>query len=428
MVMADMGPEELELTALSSLLSEEAVREAMSHGVTALSFQVPEHEKAWLYLVQRAEAGRTATVEDVRLATGVKLTAGVSDHETFVETLVARSTQRRAYEAIARRVERLASAPVDTVRELIADLGAIAAPTEAAHARYFDDVDARLLEFEAKVRQVEERGYVGWPTGLPTFDDDGDTWKPGELVNIQGATNAGKSFLLLWLTKNVYWRQRARVLFLSPENTVQDIEARLDPMIARELGLTLSVRGIRNGTQDREVYNEYMRRLAAQDRHDWVTRDSGELGVFTVGDIIAHARQHRPQVLAIDGFHLIRGDGKSWESMKHAAETVKGLAQALGMVVLTVSQAQRDSVVANDDAPTVGQAAYGLALNEAANRVISLALKTGVETQRIFKVPKNRDGRVVTDRRTLRFNVDQGDIGEGTVKVDEATGFVDTEF
>lgn len=425
MVEPQLSPEEVELTALSALRTAQEVRDARDLGISGLSFQVPEHEQAWDYLVARADAGRTVSQADVLRATGVELLADVTDTETFLDLLVNRSLERRAYRVLVQRAEELAADPQGTLRKLVAELGTVLAPTAGSHGRYFDsDADARFGEYLRRAETVEEQGHVGWLTGLPTFDQDGDTWKPGELVSIQGALNTGKSFLLLWLAKNVY-EQGAKVLFLSPESTVQDVEARLDAMMARSLGLELSVRRLRNGREDQETLQDYFEQLARQERSDWVTRDAGDAGTFSTTDIVSLTRQVRPDVLAIDGFHLIRGENSSWESMKQAAETVKGLAQDLGMVVLTVSQAQRQAVVATDDAPGLGQAAYGMALNEASNRVISLATKVGDRKQRVFTVPKNRDGEQIHERRYLVFDVDRGHIEERTAGEDPQTGFVD---
>lgn len=423
-----MSPDELESAALASLTTADDIRRAAAAGVTDLSFQNPDYEKVWQYLVEKSAKGQSVTHADILRVCGVELPPGLTDSDTLISALVSKSTERRVYAAVSQRFTEIGADPVGTARQLVADLAAIAAPATQAHTRYFDaDVDARMAEYERRSEQVSEMGYTGWQTGLPVFDDAGDTFKPGEMVAIQGATNTGKSFLLLWLCKNVYWRHDASVLFISPENTVSDIEARLDPMIAFELGIPLSVRGLRNGTQDRAALREYAEKLKAHKRRGWVTLDAGTSGTFSVSDVVSLAREHRPQVLAIDGFHLIRGERgmKSWESIKYAADTIKGVAQELGCVVLAVSQAQRDAVLASDTTPEVGQAAYGIALNEASNRVISMTVKTGQADQRIFTVPKMRDAERVTHRHYLHFGVDAGDIHEIVPKVNTESGEVD---
>lgn len=229
-----------------------------------------------------------------------------------------------------------------------------------------------------------------------------------------------------------YMKHHKRVVFLSPESTIADVEARLEPIFARlmiEEGLldtkdVLSNRDIRNLSINPDLYRRFHTVLAGFDRSDWITRDSGDAGIFTVPDIIAAAREYRPDMLIIDGFHLIRGSGKSWETMKEAAEALKGLAQDMGLVVLGGTQAQRDAVVAADDAPGMGQTAYGMALVEAANRVISLGPVSNRHDRRMFKVPKFRDGAKILERQYLQFDVDTGDIRQLEADTDFGSGLV----
>jgi hypothetical protein len=62
---------------------------------------------------------------------------------------------------------------------------------------------------------------------------------------------------------------------------------------------------------------------------------------------------------------------------------------------------------------------------EASNKVISLAEKRGDPLQRVWTLPKNRDGYRITDRQYLRFDIDRGLIGDLGMSVDSATGIVD---
>jgi len=214
------------------------------------------------------------------------------------------------------------------------------------------------------------------------------------------------------------------VLFLSPESTNFEIEARMDAILGRFMGYEISNRAIMKGFIDDELYSKYLKEVMLSGRKDWKTRDSGDRGVFTLSDIEAQAREFRPDILAIDGFHLIKGLGSSWENMKAAAESIKGLAQHLGMVVIAGSQAQREAAMAIDDTQELGQVAYGMGLVETANRVITLVEKKGDQQQRVFKVPKMRGGEKILNRRYLKFNVDVGEIYELNPEIDEETGQV----
>lgn len=430
--LREFNPEELELVALATLRKPADVRYAREAGVDEFSFQVDEHVRAWEYLVKRAErSDEPASVEDVLVFAGVALPEGLTDREAAVEALVELSVARRARAAALRHLDGLTSptssvSPKQAVSALVAELSELSAASSRGHARYFDrDARERLAEVFRRTEAAEEGGLSGWPTGIKLFDEAGEGWQPGELVVFMGMLNVGKSWLALKSAAHSYWYGGAKVLYLSPESSVFDVETRLDSVVARELGMQVGNRALRRGRVPRDTYQRYIDALLETGRAGWVTLDAGSAGSFQVPDIISAAREHRPDVLVIDGFHLISGTGKTWESMKDSAEAVKGLAQALNLSVLAVHQANREAVLAPDDAPRLGDSAYGLALVQAANRVISLAHRRGYPQQRVFKVVKNRDGEVPTDSFYLRWNPEVGDIQQVDPNVDEESGFVD---
>ncbi len=429
----DMTPEELERAALSTLTSPDRVVAAARRGVDADSFQVAAHADVWAYLNERVEKGEVATFPDVLAITGVQLIENLTDDDELVGALAALSLQRRMRRTMIESNEVLMENPELALTQLVGELGALSVTVGEAsgHVRRFgEDSGLRLKEFDEMAAEADGTP-AGLPTGLPVFDDQGAHWHPGELASIIGATNAGKSFLMLWLASRAYLLHGSKVLFLSPESTVQDIEYRLDPIAARHLGFEISNSALRSNTQDRTEYARYIAAIGEPRPGAWITRDSGDSGSFTAELIISLAREHLaggtralPNMLCIDGFHLIAGEGKTWESMQHAALRIKGLAQDMGIVVLTVSQAQRTVLQDVGDAPDLASAAYGMALMEASNRVIGIAERRGQPLQRLFKVPKARDGVRVTQRQYLTFDVDTGLIGQLNPDV-KADGKVD---
>lgn len=429
-----MTPEELERAALSTITSLDRIITARKAGVDADSFQVAAHADVWAYLCERAELGEMATLPDVLAITGVQLVENLTDDTNLVGTLAALSLQRRVRRTMIESVDTLNEDPARALTELLGELGVLsnAAGENTGHLRRFAaDASTRLQEFDSML-QDSDGSPAGLTTGLPVFDENGANWQPGELVAIIGATNAGKSFLMLWLASRAYLVHGAKVLYVSPESTVQDVEYRLDPIAARHLGFNISNSALRNTSQDRDEYARYIAELAKDRPGEWITRDSGEAGTFDAPTIVALAREHLaggtralPNVLCIDGFHLIKGEGKTWEAMQESALLIKGLAQDMGIVVFAVSQAQRTVLQDVGDAPDLAHAAYGMALMEASNRVIGIAERRGQPLQRVFKVPKARDGLRVTKRQILTFDVDVGDIGQLDPNAVDATSEVD---
>lgn len=424
--LRDQLPEEVELYVLSAMTSPDAVLKAAAAGIGDMSWQIEAHARAWDYLYQRARLGEAASRNDVYGAVGVELRPDITDSETFLEELVRRTVHREATARIIARIEELNGPnPQKTVELLIGDLADIA-KNSSSHTSYVDtDAMLRVDRMEARAAIKEAGGTIGIRSGLPALDREGLNWRPGEAVAIQGPLNVGKSTLLLWFCAYAYYHDRAKVLFLTPESTIEEVEDRLDPMLGRFMGYDLSNQRIRNGLEDLEVFRDYASKLAEESRSGFIIRDSGDSGTFSVADILQQAREHRPDILAIDGVHLISGAGKTWENMKQAAEALKGLAQHMGLVIIGGTQVTRDAVVADGDVPDLGQSAYGMAFLEAANKVISLAEKRGDPMQRIWKLIKNRGGPKLLSKQFLRFDVDRGDIGELGVLTDEQTGMVD---
>lgn len=423
----NLTPEELELTVLSSAVKHGAdgVLKVETAGIGQDSFQVDAHGEAWEYLIEAARRGATVTEEDVKAATGVELNPLISDDVTFTNELVRVSTARHIRQAILRSTADLDKDPTGTSAKIIGALNDVRRGAKGKSLTYDGDIDERIAAYEAKHAKAEAGEAVGIPTGLPCFDDKGDTWQPGEVVAIIGPLNVGKSTLLFWLASNVYHKARRKVLVLSPESTITEVEAKFDATIGGWEGYDFSVRGIIQGRQKLKPYKDYLEKLKAYSRRDLIIKDSGETGNFTIGDIVSQVRLHEPDFLVIDGFHLIRGEnGETWQTMKLASETIKGLAQSMGMTVCVTSQVQRSALLMPDDTAEIAQSAYGLALSETANRVISLGEVRNEPGQRMFKVPKMRNAAKINFKQFLHYDVDRGYIAQVVGNEDLSTGYV----
>jgi len=426
---SELTPQELERIAIGTALrSREDFGRARAAGVDVISFQVDKHQEVWAHLVERFKSDVDGTSwpgpGDIRVAFGVEVADAVDDSSSIYERLRYQAKQRLAALAINRVLPSLRENPDLAVGELIRSLSTLQTGNEVELSGFKEGAQDRLARLVDRRNMVEQGVQYGLSTGLSVFDDKNDTWKPGEVVAIQAATNVGKSWMLLKLASHVYREHGQSVLFLSPESTVEDIELRLDAILGHDLGFRLSNRALRNATFNQDEYTRYINTLSElPGMGKWLTIDSGSNGVFSFEDIVRLTLELRPDVLAIDGFHLIRSEGKSWEAMKFAAESLKGLAQSLGIVIFAAIQANRNSMIALDDVPGVGDVAYGLGLSQAANRVISLARMTGQPNGRVFQVIKNRDGELVEQSQVLKFDVDVGDIRQIDPK---KTGFDET--
>jgi len=353
------------------------------------------------------------------------LPKGLADAETWREKLVAQSIERRINGILLDTMPKLREAPIVELPNLINSLTDVHQPSAGATTWVDAGASSRLERYLSRAQAATEGKAVGIPTGLMSLDKAGFTHRPGELTAFLGPMNVGKSSFLMHTCSYAYVKAGARILFLSPESPTEEVEARLDPMLARQMGFTLSYTALRKGQQDPKELERYLMALEGKARKDFIIIDSGENGEFKLDDVIGLARTHRPDILAIDGFHLLNtGSKTTWESFVRAAKRLKGLAQGMGMAVVTVSQVQRNAVVASNDTANLGESAYGLALEETADKIIHLAEVRGDKFKRIYKLNKNRVGERI-DRRYVRFDVDGGDIHETEPRVDSDTGSVE---
>lgn len=416
----DLSPEELERLVLSSLATAEDVLWAQRAGLRPETFQVEGYSAAWDYIVERVSTtGYVPSAVDLATV-GFEIVEGATDYQRFVNQLLHEDAARRSRAVLYRLAGNLEKDPYKTIDLLVAELNAITRQN-LSHEVFFDgDAGDRFLEVARRKAHADKGERIGIPTGLPCFDHDGGDWQKGELISVMGRMGSGKSTLLLHFCV-VAWAAGYRVLFISPENLADDIHLRADPMAAHQWDLQLSNRGLRTGRNvDLEQYHQYTSELSKERR--WKTIDSGESGAFTVNDIRQAVAAFRPDVLAVDGVHLLHGQGETWQNIFHAGKVLKGLSQEHGLTTITACQVTSSAVRSAEENPDLGDAAYGAkAIMEDSNRVLSMAQDRGGFLRRTLKVIKWRDGPVTDEKLFLTFDVDRGKIEQQVHKYDPKT-------
>lgn len=409
--MSERTPEQLEALVLSSLTSLERVLRAIQLGLVPEAFQAVENRGAWERLAENARAGRPLpSLADLK-ERGIEVVEGVEDYEEYVEELVKISTAGRAYSILQRHVPDIGEDPPTSIRSILGGLSDILTTVNVHVGGTDSDALERVEEIRRQRQVVEEGGTIGIPTGLAIFDDQQRAWRPGELITIIGYQGIGKSWLLIYFCCVAYMSGK-KILMLSPEDSKLELDLRVDTIMSymdteqtgEEWGFTLTE--LQQGAVDIDRYKKWCEKFSLRD--DWVTVDSGDQGSFSVEDVLSLAREHRPDVLAINGFHMLTTEGQSWERMFSAGQQIKGLTHDMGIVTLAVSQARRETGVLPDEPPEPYQVAYGHAIAEDSDRIISIGGVRGNPKRRVFKVPKFRNGPQTTHREYLEFDVDRG--------------------
>ena len=428
-----MKPVELESRLLSSIETEEDLLLCQREGVTAETFvdaldDRVDYGEVFGYIEQHARDNRGAlpTAKDLKALFGF-VGSGKGDLKTYVKLARRREIGRRAVAYLTLKMTKFdQDDPVDTIAEIAAEFVKLKADTGAIIS--FLDADAleRLDEFDRAKATVKESGIIGIPTGLSTFDKQNLGFKPGELVVVVGGTGVGKSWLLLYMAA-VAHKEGYKIFLVSPELSIKSQAKRFDPLRAHLDGVMLSNQDIITGKGKRTTYKDWLEELAKTRRFPGTDRsDTGKL--LTFDDVWRFAMEHKPDVLVVDGLHLLSGGAgsnskKGWEVLKEGIDMLKALAEQEKIVILVAHQPTREaSAKGATIPPSLSQIAYGFSVAESADRVISLSYDGDSEIHRLYRVTKLREGKKIPSVRRLYFNVDNGEIHEVPYEDPEAFG------
>lgn len=414
-------PEVLERLLLSALQTADDLKTLRRINVTADSFSVAPYRDVFIYIERRLmETALPPSDNELQALYDFKPDKTATDVESLATTLRHQELIRKAHGLMQENMDELYyREPADAIQAILEGLADLQA-SSSEHVGYSDaNALDRLLVLKERAARRARGELIGIPTGLPLFDDTGVGWQPSELITIMGRTGIGKSWLLLYFGCVAY-HAGYRVLYISPEMSKEQAEFRMDSVLSHLYDYTLSNQAILRGDIDPTVYESWLGYLS--EGHRWVTVDSTDTatGKFNIKDIAALVSAHKPDVLCLDGFHLLGGKDEQWKVISEAGKTLKGLAQRNGMVVITAAQVTREAMKTTGDAPDIQHGAYGKALMEDSDRLISIAQPRGQPKLRFLKIPKTRGGDLITIRVHLHFDVDVGDIRQ--ISSDELRG------
>lgn len=278
---------------------------------------------------------------------------------------------------------------------------------------YFDgDPNVRIDEYIKRKNRIESGFRIGLPTGIPLLDSDLIGWVGGDLGMIAGPPGVGKSFLLVKCCA-ISYMSGAKILYLTPEMSSEDVSSRLDSILGRQYGYTFSNEGLMTGTlKNIEEYQEYLEKIG--NRNNWINIDQIENGEFSVARIESLIKLYDPRVVAMDSIILMTAsDGSpavSWQSLIDVAYGLKMLAMRTKTTIIVTAPTDSGTFDSTDPARI---SELGLSKN------MSFALDIGVsmslaheDNKRFMSLFKKRKGRCVSDNKiSIPFEPDTGIIG-----------------
>ena len=124
---------------------------------------------------------------------------------------------------------------------------------ESSHLRFQKRLNRSVTDGDALRRfDLFNERASGVSLGLSTgfvFNDDQLLVENGNLMGIVGNTAAGKSWILQHIACNMYYQNKAKVVFISPEMTIQQLERRRDSIMANLHNIPIPNKGLYSGKE-----------------------------------------------------------------------------------------------------------------------------------------------------------------------------------
>lgn len=397
--------EEIEQRLISVIKDESVFSKIIERGVSSESFII--HEEVFRFYQKYFNKYNSIPSKAVISSTfpGFSFTDDVKEHELkyLCDEIVKSSVKREVISTINKASDLITSDPYGTVDFLVRRLSNIrGTPTPAKN---FADADAvKRYKLMLDKREKADKGLtVGIKTGISFFDEKYIGWQPGNLIGIVGRLSSGKSAIAQYLACQAY-NAGNRVLFLSPEMSIDEVNERWDTFMARMKGYTFLNDDLKLGTVNLKEYKKWLEE--ASTRKDWLTLSSSSGKSFNIGNINALVNEFSPALLVVDGVALIDDPSEQgWLKIMNVSYGLKAIAQNHSIVVIATSQANRS---AKDEMPRPDQVSFGDAFMQACDFGIFLQQDINKTNIRYATIPKVRTGKPVNRPVTVNFDMNQG--------------------
>lgn len=410
---------EIEQNLLSSIKEPSHLSEIILEGISSDYFII--YKDAFDF-IQKYHSKYTAIPSSKILQSNcsdLALVNEVSDDERkyLIGELVKSDVQRKAIRILNHGADLISQDIYGGLDYLLSKLSQIR-KTDAKYCISFTDRDAlrRYDEFLERKDKISKGMQLGLRTGFSLFDDNNIGWLPGNLIGIVGRMNIGKSWLLQYTACSSYAAGH-RIVYLSPEMTIQEIELRWDTIMSAFYAYQFPNDDLILGKVDENKYNEWLNEISKNAR--WVTMDSNHGKPFTIQAVESIVEEFQPNLLCVDGFLELRSSesviDKNWQVMLDVAHGLKAIAQNNKIVILVTSQAKRMNFEEKEslgNMPGLEHVYGGDALGQASDIIITMTDSEKEPNIRYISVPKRRGGgKAYTKRIKLNFDVNVGKIG-----------------
>jgi len=412
----EVSPEQVEVNLLSCIRNTEDLAIVLRSQITEKHFIV--YPNAFSYVVDHVKSFGEVPAQLLLESKdeGLILVENDGGLTSWSEALIDLYLSREVSGSIERNLgnNQLDDNPRVNTRALMMDLNLLLKSRNLNTARVDRDSTIRFDELIERQRLAAEGNLLGMSTGLKCFDDHQEGWSTGECVMIMGPKGIGKSWVMMHFATSAYVHSSKKVLFLSPESSLEECGLRFDVLTSYKMGISFGTHfDLKKGSPDvdLEEYRRFLNLIA--EREEFVIIDSDVSGGFNLNGISAMIDEHQPDLVLLDGIHLIREEkgGDHWFQIKNCADGLKALAQLHKIVIIWSGQVEKTAMKdIYEPVESGAYAAYSKASVEAANRVLSLAADRYDKKYKWFRVINSRDGQEWGNKQKIRFDVNIGHI------------------
>lgn len=403
---------------LASLRSVEEHTAALAAGVGEKHFvaRLPE----WRWLCQYISSTREFPPDGLLVGqfSDFQPSEAVGAYTHHLGLLQQAYVRRNVFAIIEQEANRLEERedPTAVARTIATRLLELTA-TQATNRGYVDaDAPERAVRLEAAMREEQTTPIRGIPTGVEPLDVMGRGWSRGQLAAYISRPGVGKTEFVICASAAA-WMAGHRVIFFTIEMSKEEIFQRADPVVSTLLGFSgptnTQLQSANTSAARLSEYQKYAERVGQRD--DWLLVD-GSASAMDLADVLALARQHRAELIVIDGAKLLNERGGSeWERYASIIRGCKRMAMQEQVAVLIVEHAysnDRRTRTSDPDPPSIDDVFMGKVIGQEADVIVSLSVpRQDGGLRRWLTVPKNRGGLTLDRRKLVSCDIDRGDVG-----------------
>ena len=413
-----MAPEEIERILISSLKPPQHLTTLQQkYRITHSHFPYfPEPATfIWDFIIQWGKAPDVALIN----ATFPKFQySPVDDFDAVAEQFRKDFVRRGIYLAMESHEKSIEADAESGVVGLINQLQSLQRHDETSQVIVDKDPLQRLEEYKLRADGVSQQ-RMWW--GIEPFDNFPVMLLHGQFVGLIADTKVGKSWLGLKIALANYLRG-ARVSIISPELNKTFMDARIDTILAYEMGYPISHEKLVYGVPG--IEDNYSKYLASNDmtRGDLQYRLHTPSDRFTVSSVATVVKTDKPDLVLVDGIYLMQDEehgSQSWEQIRNLCRGLKTLATEANIALIVTNQTGRErGSNENSSSPaSANNVAYGYDFNRFVDILVSIGGAASSPNTREVAIPLIRSGRAVPGSFPISFDTDTGDIGRTTGEV-----------